>query len=345
METKQVTLEPGESQQVVFGYTPETAKLYGVTIDGLAGSFEAVMPLATLYGEVKDASTFYQLEGVKATLNGLTTYTGERPEYEYRYIFEDLEPRVYTITFSKLGYETLTKEVTLAPGFNELNVMLVQTGILPSLAVLSYSWEEGQPYEPQSEHMVSINLKNLSSQQHSYELQLWGGGSIPAETVTLAGGETYLWEPVVAMPHSEGYHEFRLFANCEGYTFPSSVGTVEVRIPGPPPEEAEFLVEIGEGIFSAPAGEHVHFDIYFTNLSDIASKCYAMMYLDGVPFASVYWRIGPINPGATVKNPSPWPFGVRIMRPVAGSKDYKMCAMSVPTQAHKHCAETVLTWY
>ena len=49
MEKKQVTLQTGESQEVVFGYTPETAKPYGVTIDGLAGSFEAVIGLATLY--------------------------------------------------------------------------------------------------------------------------------------------------------------------------------------------------------------------------------------------------------------------------------------------------------
>jgi len=42
METKQVTLQPGESQQVEFTYTPETVKFYSVKVNGLIGSFEAV---------------------------------------------------------------------------------------------------------------------------------------------------------------------------------------------------------------------------------------------------------------------------------------------------------------
>lgn len=42
METRQVTLDPGESQVVAFTYTPQQARTYYVAINGLSGSFEAI---------------------------------------------------------------------------------------------------------------------------------------------------------------------------------------------------------------------------------------------------------------------------------------------------------------
>ena len=42
METKQVTLNPGESKEVLFTYTPTKAKSYQVSVNGLVGSFEAL---------------------------------------------------------------------------------------------------------------------------------------------------------------------------------------------------------------------------------------------------------------------------------------------------------------
>ena len=42
METRKVTLDPGESQPVMFTYVPQQAKLYEAVINGLSGSFEAV---------------------------------------------------------------------------------------------------------------------------------------------------------------------------------------------------------------------------------------------------------------------------------------------------------------
>lgn len=49
IQTKKVTLNPGESQEVAFSYTPVEARTYYVTIDGLAGSFKAVAPAAELH--------------------------------------------------------------------------------------------------------------------------------------------------------------------------------------------------------------------------------------------------------------------------------------------------------
>jgi len=43
--TKRVTLDPSESQEVAFSYTPQEAKTYHVAINGLSGSFEAILPV------------------------------------------------------------------------------------------------------------------------------------------------------------------------------------------------------------------------------------------------------------------------------------------------------------
>ncbi len=61
-----------------------------------------VVVLANLYGVVTDAETGYPLEGVRVSINGLTTYTNGSGYYG----FEELTPGSYTITFEKEGYET-----------------------------------------------------------------------------------------------------------------------------------------------------------------------------------------------------------------------------------------------
>lgn len=43
--TKKITLDPGESQEVAFAYTPREAKTYHVAINGLSRSFEAILPV------------------------------------------------------------------------------------------------------------------------------------------------------------------------------------------------------------------------------------------------------------------------------------------------------------
>lgn len=43
-QTKKVTLDPGESQEVAFSYTPMEVKTYHGTVNGLSGSFEATIP-------------------------------------------------------------------------------------------------------------------------------------------------------------------------------------------------------------------------------------------------------------------------------------------------------------
>ena len=46
-QTKQVTLNPGESETVSFAVTPNVKKIYSVDIEGLHGTFEAIeIPVA-----------------------------------------------------------------------------------------------------------------------------------------------------------------------------------------------------------------------------------------------------------------------------------------------------------
>lgn len=52
MAEQSVTLEPGESQEVVFEATPHEPKTYSVSVNGLTGSFKAVTPpLAIVLGD------------------------------------------------------------------------------------------------------------------------------------------------------------------------------------------------------------------------------------------------------------------------------------------------------
>jgi len=62
-------------------------------------------PAANLYGVVSDDETGDRLQGVKVTIDGLTTYT----DYLGQYSFEGLAPGGYTITFEKDGYETIVR--------------------------------------------------------------------------------------------------------------------------------------------------------------------------------------------------------------------------------------------
>ncbi|MBA7681916.1 hypothetical protein ES703_90260 [subsurface metagenome] len=82
--------------------------------------------LANLYGVVTDAETGLPLSGVKVSIDGLVVYTDASGNYG----FEGLTPGGYTITFEKEGYETVTGDIVLAEGNNELNVALT-----PSLPI------------------------------------------------------------------------------------------------------------------------------------------------------------------------------------------------------------------
>ena len=60
--------------------------------------------LANLYGRVTDAETGNPVSGVLVNLNGLSLSTDSNGDY----LFEELDPGSYSISFSKEGYETIS---------------------------------------------------------------------------------------------------------------------------------------------------------------------------------------------------------------------------------------------
>ncbi|MBA7623297.1 hypothetical protein ES703_30691 [subsurface metagenome] len=102
--------------------------IYALTRPKVLPPEEPTPGLANLYGIVSDASTGKPIVGVEIVLNGgVPTYTGSAGYYS----FIDIEPRTYTISFAKDGYEVLTEEIVLEPGNNELNVELVLLEVIP----------------------------------------------------------------------------------------------------------------------------------------------------------------------------------------------------------------------
>lgn len=77
--------------------------------------------LAHFYGRVTDANTGEVVWLGLVMLDGMTSPTAIDGEY----LFGNIEPGEYTVTFTKEGYETKTQDVTLSEGNNELNVSLV----------------------------------------------------------------------------------------------------------------------------------------------------------------------------------------------------------------------------
>lgn len=75
---------------------------------------------ANLYGKVIDAITGEPIADVLINLDGIQVYSDAGGNY----IFTDVEPESYVISFTKGGYIMGSTDVTLVEGNNELNVSL-----------------------------------------------------------------------------------------------------------------------------------------------------------------------------------------------------------------------------
>lgn len=80
--------------------------------------------LANLYGKVTDSQTGQSIADVIVDLNGLEAYT----DAQGNYIFTNINPGSYTVTFGKEGYEPTSCDVNIAEGNNELNISLIPGG-------------------------------------------------------------------------------------------------------------------------------------------------------------------------------------------------------------------------
>ena len=77
MATKTVTLDPGESREVTFTFTPTVAKVHMVSVDGLTGSFNVLeLPAAEFVVSDLVISPSEVYAGEPVTISCLVTNVG-----------------------------------------------------------------------------------------------------------------------------------------------------------------------------------------------------------------------------------------------------------------------------
>lgn len=210
MATKTVTLDPGESQKAAFIFTPHVAKVHAVSVDGLSGSFEAVA-MADLYGRVRDTIDWsILLPGVRAIINSQESYTDSGGNFS----FLGLMPGPYTITLEKEGYETLTQEIELSPGYNEMFFNLTPVAVEQAYFTVSPEWAEMNCNKP--EYICRFTISNTGNKRGTQDVKWWimeyyktiDSGSWP---ISLEPGESISKSIVVPHPGTpgQGYVEDR----------------------------------------------------------------------------------------------------------------------------------------
>lgn len=87
--------------------------------------------VANLYGVIIDRKTGSPLDGVKISINGITTHTNANGIY----LIENLIPGNYLMTLEKEGYGPLSDTVEIIEGNNEINV---EMDFIPPIASTLY---------------------------------------------------------------------------------------------------------------------------------------------------------------------------------------------------------------
>ncbi|GAJ11102.1 unnamed protein product, partial [marine sediment metagenome] len=132
------TLDPNEVWQTyASSFSLSTPGIYTLRVEVDAAYdeltievIEVVPELGNIYGVVTFRETGAPLEGVKASVDGITTYSN----YNGAYRIENLTPRTYTMTLEKEGYETLWDTVKIVAGDNEINAeMTLVPAVIASL--------------------------------------------------------------------------------------------------------------------------------------------------------------------------------------------------------------------
>ncbi len=113
--TKEVTLNPGESQAVSFQVTPQVAGVYSVNVDGLTGNFMATIPVGTLYGYAIPNALIQVYDKV-------ATFTDGNGYYE----IANLPTGPYTIAcYGESHWPAITRASIIAGQATEVNFDLV----------------------------------------------------------------------------------------------------------------------------------------------------------------------------------------------------------------------------
>jgi len=123
MAKQNVTLAPGESEVISFMTTPDEARIYNISVNGLRGSFSAFSPEGWVSGYITDDVSMEQIAGVRAEI--LDTGDYAISEASGLYVIKGIMVAgAVVIRFKHPNYETKEIAVTVGPGTLTLNVEL-----------------------------------------------------------------------------------------------------------------------------------------------------------------------------------------------------------------------------
>ncbi len=179
-------MKDGKKAAVVLGVGAGITAIYLAT-----RPVEAVPGKATLYGLITNTATGNPLLGVRVTLDSLETHT----DNDGYYAFINLDTGHYTLTCEKEGYEMVSRDITLIPGDNSLNIGMVPIPVAEytldvSVAAPAVGYVSVSPDKPAygAGEVVTLTAILDSWAVGSYEFDHWSGdasGTSPTTTVTM----------------------------------------------------------------------------------------------------------------------------------------------------------------
>lgn len=161
--------------------------------------------LANLYGVVIDAESEKGLADVLVTLDDIYTYT-DKDGY---YTFTDLEPRDYSVMFSKEEYKTVVIQKTVKEGNNELNAALwpymLAELVLDGLRVTWTGAYEDRIVVGDTVH-IWARARNTGTEPGSWQITWRVGGKIQTELLELEGKQIKQIAFTYFVPESPGVY-------------------------------------------------------------------------------------------------------------------------------------------
>ncbi len=140
MAEQTVELEPGESKVISFEAIPHEARRYQVSVNGLTGSFDAIVKQVNFTGHVTDAETGQALGDVVVEMwEGSAKLASTSTDSSGFYRIENIPvPITIVLKYSKSGYrDTVTQPIELGETGGGLDVELIPT--VPTKLVLYFT--------------------------------------------------------------------------------------------------------------------------------------------------------------------------------------------------------------
>ncbi len=309
-----VTLAPGESEVVTFEVTPEVAKTYSVSVDGLYGSFRATEVGVAAYSVVLNVSNpTPAIDEIIAWYADITNI-GNAPGAPTANFYRDgvlissptiptLDPnevwRTYASSFSLGAPGIYTLRVEVDAAYDELTIEVIE--VVPELAniygVITFR-KTGAPLEgvkasvdgriTYSNYNGAYRIENLTPRTYTMTLEKEGYEPL-SDVVTIVAGDNEINAEMTLVP--------ALIASLHGYVTDAETGGAIVGAEITVVELTDFMEANVYKTTSGPNGFYSLENMAFENrpiIVDISvlAAGYTMIKLEDVPLAE----------GANVKN-------------------------------------------